>query len=265
MQRSGLARRVTWAAALLRAADERIEILERPGGRIAFRRRAGRGPTLIFLPGYRSDMEGGKATALDAWAEAEGRAMIRFDYAGCGVSEGEFEAQTLADWRDDVLAMIDELADGPVVLVGSSMGGWLMLLAALARPERVAGLVGIAAAPDFTDWGFNAEQKESCSRRRPARGALPYGEAPYVTTAHFLGERRGSEAARRPIPIDCPVRLLHGLADADVPWRISLQLLEQIRSADVHLCLIKDGDHRLSREPRYRDPALDGRAAGRGD
>src|SRR6185503_3887805 len=122
------------------------------GRRLAYRRRAGRGPAILFLPGYASDMDGGKASAIDGWAEAEGRAMLRFDYAGCGMSGGDFAAQTLEGWRDDLLAMIDSVAaPGPVVLVGSSMGGWLMLLAALARPERVAALVGIAAAPDFTD------------------------------------------------------------------------------------------------------------------
>ena len=116
-------------------------------------------PTVVFLPGYASDMTGTKATALEAWARATGHAHIRFDYGGCGASEGAFADQTLADWRDDVLAMIDQVAKGPVVLVGSSMGGWLMLLAAKARPETVVGLVGIAPAPDFTDWGFTTEEK----------------------------------------------------------------------------------------------------------
>src|SRR5688572_18199628 len=133
----------------------KVSSLEVRGRSLAYRRREGRGPTLVFLPGYNSDMEGSKATALDAWAEARGRAMLRFDYAGCGGSGGAFAAQSLADWRDDTLAMIDRAVAGPLLLVGSSMGGWLMLLAALARPERVAGLVGIAPAPDFTDWGFS--------------------------------------------------------------------------------------------------------------
>ncbi|HEU0135557.1 MAG TPA: alpha/beta hydrolase, partial [Allosphingosinicella sp.] len=116
-----------------------------PGRRLAFRHRRGRGPTLLFLPGYGSDMEGSKASALDSWAQARGRSMLRFDYAGCGLSEGEFEAQTLAGWRDDALAMIDSV-EGPLILVGSSMGGWLMLLCALERPDRIRSLVGIAAA-----------------------------------------------------------------------------------------------------------------------
>ena len=214
--------------------------------RLAFRRREGRGPTLVFLPGYMSDMEGSKATALDAWAAARGRAMLRFDYAGCGMSEGEFEAQTLAGWRDDVLAMLDSL-DGPVVLVGSSMGGWLMLLAALARPERVRALVGIAAAPDFTDWGFDAAQKRLIREQGRHEEPSPYGEAPYVTTRAFWESGEALRLLGGDIAIDCPVRLLHGLDDPDVPWQVSLWLAERLRSADVRTTIVKGGDHRLSR------------------
>ncbi|HEX2762499.1 MAG TPA: alpha/beta hydrolase [Allosphingosinicella sp.] len=215
------------------------------GLRLACRRREGRGPTLIFLPGYMSDMNGSKAAALDAWAAAQGRAMLRFDYAGCGASEGAFEEQSLAGWRDDALAAIDSL-DGRVILVGSSMGGWLMLLAALARPERVAALVGIAAAPDFTDWGFDAEQKRIILEDDRIEEASPYGEAPYVTTRLFWesGERLKLIGDR--IAIRCPIRLLHGLADEDVPWQISLELLDGIESGDARLTLVKGGDHRLS-------------------
>ena len=216
------------------------------GLRLACRRRAGSGPTLVFLPGYMSDMEGGKASALDAWAAREGRAMLRFDYAGCGASQGEFESQSLARWRDDTLAMIDSV-EGPVVLVGSSMGGWLMLLAALARPERVAGLVGIAAAPDFTTWGFTDEQKRTIREEGRLEEPSPYGEAPYVTTRAFWESGEGLKLLEGEIALDCPVRLLHGAADADVPWRVSLAILEKLRSADVQLHLVKDGDHRLSR------------------
>jgi pimeloyl-ACP methyl ester carboxylesterase len=214
---------------------------------LACRRRAGRGPTIVFLPGYMSDMEGGKASALDAWAAAEGRAMLRFDYGGCGASEGAFEAQSLANWLDDSLAAIDSV-DGPVLLVGSSMGGWLMLLAALARPERVVGLVGIAAAPDFTTWGFSDEDKRTIVEQGRLVETTPYGDQPYVTTRTFWesGERLGLLGGE--IAISCPVRLLHGLEDADVPWRISLDLLGRLRSADVQATLIKGGDHRLSRE-----------------
>ena len=221
--------------------------IDRGGRRLAVRRRAGRGRTLVFLPGYMSDMEGGKATALDAWAAAQGRAMLRFDYGGCGLSGGDFEAETLDGWRDDALAMIDSV-DGPVVLVGSSMGGWLMLLAALARPGRVAGLVGIAAAPDFTDWGFSDLQKGVIRETGRLEEPSPYGQAPYVTTLAFWRSGEALKLLAGEIAIDCPVRLLHGLADEDVPWRISLALAGRLRSADVQMLLVKEGDHRLSRE-----------------
>ena len=224
------------------------DTLDRPGGRLAYRRREGRGPTLIFLPGYRSDMEGGKATALDAWAAGEGRAMLRFDYAGCGASGGAFDAQTLDGWRDDALAMIDRVTEGPLVLVGSSMGGWLMLLAALARPERVAGLVGIAAAPDFTAWGFTDAQKAAIARDGRLVEPSPYGETPNVTTRAFWESGEALRLLDSAIGFDGPVRLLHGLRDEDVPWKYSLRILEQVRSSDVQAILVKDGDHRLSRE-----------------
>jgi pimeloyl-ACP methyl ester carboxylesterase len=218
-----------------------------PRGRLACRRREGRGPALLFLPGYMSDMEGSKATALDAWAAGQGRAMLRFDYAGCGASPGIFREQTLAGWRDDVLAAIDSL-DGKVVLVGSSMGGWLMLLAALARPERVAALVGIAAAPDFTAWGFTYAEKRTIRDQGALEEPSPYGEEPYVTTRAFWESGEALKLLGGEIAIDCPVRLLHGLDDSDVPWRISLELVERLRSADVQALLVKGGDHRLSRE-----------------
>jgi pimeloyl-ACP methyl ester carboxylesterase len=214
--------------------------------RLARRFRPGRGPTLIFLPGYASDMEGGKATALDAWAEAEGRAMLRFDYAGCGASPGAFEEQSLETWRDDALAMIDSV-EGPALLVGSSMGGWIMLLAALARPERVAGLVGIAAAPDFTDWGFSEDQKRVIREEGRLEEPSPYGEQPVVTTRAFWESGERQALLGGPIPIHCPVRLLHGTADEDVPCRISLDLIERLESGDVEVVLVKGGNHRLSR------------------
>ena len=222
------------------------------GRRLAYRLREGRGPAIVFLPGYMSDMDGTKAVALDAWAECEGRAMLRFDYAGCGASDGAFEPQTLATWRGDVLAMIDEVIAGPVLLVGSSMGGWLMLLAALARPDRVAGLVGIAAAPDFTFWGFSQDQKMEILREGRIEEPSPYGD-PVVTTRAFWESGEALRLLHGPIAIDCPVRLLHGQADADVPWQYSLELMKLLRSADVQTAFVKDGDHRLS---RGRDVAL---------
>jgi len=228
---------------------ERVDYLEsRPGIHLAYRPLAGKGPALIFLPGYASDMDGAKATALAAWAEAEGRAMLRFDYGGCGRSGGEFEAQSLADWRDDVLAMIDRSPAGPVVLVGSSMGGWLMLLAALARPERVAALVGIAAAPDFTAWGFSDAQKLIILREGRLEEPNPYGDKPHVTTRTFWESGEALRLTHGPIAIACPVRLLHGQADPDVNFAWSLEIARLVRSADVQTILVKHGDHRLSRE-----------------
>ena len=220
--------------------------LERGRRRLAYRHRPGRGPTLIFLPGYMSDMEGGKASALDAWAEHEGRSMLRFDYGGCGASDGAFEDQSLADWRDDAIAMIDEVAQGPVVLVGSSMGGWLMLLAALARPERVAGLIGIAAAPDFTSWGFSDEQKRVIQAEGRLAEPSAYGEQPYVTTRTFWESGERLKLLGGALRIRCPVRLVHGTGDSDVPWRVSLDILDRVESDDSRLTLVKGGDHRLS-------------------
>jgi pimeloyl-ACP methyl ester carboxylesterase len=222
-----------------------------PGRRLAFRRREGRSPTILFLPGYMSDMEGGKATALDSCAAAHGRAMLRFDYAGCGLSGGDFEVETLAGWRDDTVAMIDSI-EGPVLLVGSSMGGWLMLLAALERPERVAGMVGIAAAPDFTGWGFDEAQKRTIREQGRLEEPSPYGEAPYVTTRAFWESGESLKLLGGEIAVDCPARLLHGLEDRDVPWRVSLRLAGRLRSADVQTVLVKGGDHRLSKASDLR-------------
>jgi pimeloyl-ACP methyl ester carboxylesterase len=215
--------------------------------RLAYRLREGRGPTIVFLPGYMSDMEGGKAVALDAWAETQGRAMLRFDYGGCGASAGAFETQSLADWRNDVLAMIDAFSEGPVVLVGSSMGGWLMLLAALSWPERIAGLVGIAPAPDFTSWGFTQDQKMTILQAGKLEEPSPYGDQPYVTTRTFWESGESLRLLHADIDINCPVRILHGQADPDVPWAWSLELMKKLRSADVQATFVKDGDHRLSR------------------
>jgi len=207
--------------------------------------RHGAGPTTIFLPGYASDMTGTKALALDDWAARTNRAFVRFDYHGCGESPGAFEDFTLDDWRDDALAVIDS-TDGPVVLIGSSMGGWLMLLAALARPDRVAALIGIAVAPDFTDWGFDAAQRDVLARDGRIVAPSDYG-APLVTTRGLWESGQRNLLLGGEIGIDAPVRLIHGQADPDVPWRQSLLLADRLRSADVQVTLIKEGDHRLSR------------------
>lgn len=218
------------------------------GVRLAHAGQDGLGPTVVFLSGYMSDMTGGKALALDAWAARHGRSFIRFDYAGCGQSEGDFESQTLDSWLSDTLLVIDTLAPGPAVLVGSSMGGWLMLLAALARPGRIAGLVGIAAAPDFTDWGYSQEQKLEILSQGRLEEASPYGPQPTVITKGFWQSGEAHRLLQGPIAIDCPVRLLHGQCDPDVPWHHSTHLASLLRSDDVQVTLVKDGDHRLSRE-----------------
>ena len=224
-------------------------LFTRPDGvRLAYRQRDGAGPTIVFLPGYMSDMEGGKAIALDAWAARSGRAMLRLDYAGCGASDGRFEDGTLASWRDDVLLLVDALVEGPMVLVGSSMGGWLALLVALARPERMAGLVGIAAAPDFTDWGFTEADKALLMTEGRIEEPTPYSDQPYVTTRGFWESGQASRLLGGPIAIDCPVRLLHGQCDDAVPWETALRIAAQARSSDVQTLLVKDGDHRLSRD-----------------
>ncbi|WP_432767979.1 MAG: alpha/beta hydrolase [Sphingopyxis sp.] len=230
------------------------DYLDRPGRpRLAYRHVRGAGPTIVFLPGYMSDMAGGKATALFDWAASEGRACLLLDYAGCGLSDGLFAEQTLPDWRGDVLDLIDAVVEGPVVIVGSSMGGWLMLLTALALARRdgavrVAGLVGIAAAPDFTDWGFSPEEKAIILAEGALREDTPYGDQPYVTTRGFFQSGEANRLLETEIPLTCPVRLLHGQDDGDVPPGISLRLATALASEDVQVTLVKGGDHRLSRD-----------------
>ncbi|HVF93839.1 MAG TPA: alpha/beta hydrolase [Sphingomonas sp.] len=219
-----------------------------PRPRLAYHHVAGTGPTILFLPGYASDMQGTKALALEAWAVGTGRSFVRFDYAGCGRSEGSFEEQTLAGWRDDVVAMIDDVATGPVVLVGSSMGGWLMLLAARARADRVVGMVGIAPAPDFTDWGFTLDEKMAILSHGRLERPNPYGPEPTVYTRAFFSSGEANRIMFGEIAVDCPIRLLQGQKDKDVPWHRTCRLAELLRSNDVQTWLVKDGDHRLSRD-----------------
>jgi pimeloyl-ACP methyl ester carboxylesterase len=225
-----------------------------PDGRqIAFRHVAGRGPPIVFLPGYMSDMAGSKATALADWATATGRACLLFDYSGCGESPGSFAEGTLSRWCEEAVALVEARLAGPVVLVGSSMGGWLMLLAARALRERVAALVGIAAAPDFTDWGYDAGQKARLAAGETLRLENPYGPEPTPVHPAFWADGEALHQLDGQIPFAGPVRLLHGQADAEVPPAVSLRLAEALRSDDVHVTLVKGGDHRLSRE---RDIAL---------
>src|SRR6218665_1582102 len=184
------------------------EAPERPC--LAYNHTPGAGPTGMFLCGYASDMQGSKALHLEAWARAKGRAFLRFDYSGCGESEGNFEDETLATWRDDAIRMIEEVAKGPVVLVGSSMGGWIMALIAKARPELVAGMVGIAAAPDFTDWGFTMEQKLALLQTGRIEQPNDYGDQPTRTTRAFGASGEANRVLVQRIAWGGPVRLLQG-------------------------------------------------------
>jgi pimeloyl-ACP methyl ester carboxylesterase len=220
------------------------------GIELAWIKLEGQGPTVVFLPGFRSDMAGDKATFLAAFCEQRGQAMLRLDYSGHGASGGDFLDGTVGAWASDALAVIDALTVGPLLLVGSSMGGWIALLAALARPGRVTGLVGVAAAPDFTQrlmWEAMMPA-ERAKLRRDGVIYVPskYGD-PLAITLGLIEDGARNLVLTGRVPIPCPVRLLHGQADPDVPWQLALTLAEQLESADVRVTLIKDGDHRLSR------------------
>jgi pimeloyl-ACP methyl ester carboxylesterase len=211
---------------------------------------SGAAPTIVFLPGFRSDMKGDKATALAAFCEARGQAMLRFDYSGHGASDGQFEHGTIGTWANDALTAIDKLTQGPLILVGSSMGGWLALLVAPRLPERIAAIVGIAAAPDFTEklmWdAMTFEERARLMNEGILRVPSQYGEPTPITRA-LIEEGRAHQLLDTPIMLDCKLRLLHGQADPDVPWEMALRIAEQVTSNDVEIILIKDGDHRLSR------------------
>lgn len=233
--------------------DSAPDYLEHDGIRLAYRRsegdpgRAG----IVWLGGFHSDMKGEKATTLHARAQAAGRSFVRFDYLGHGESGGAFAAGTIGRWRSDALAVLDRLTAGPQVLVGSSMGGWMALLAALARPERVKGLVLLAPAPDFTDKLMWASFDESQRRQIMEEGRWirpsDYDPAGYPITRELIVEGREWNVLDGEITIDVPVRILQGGLDPDVPWTHSLDLADKLRSQDVVWSLIKDGDHRLSR------------------
>lgn len=225
--------------------------IDRPDGpALAVAATPGTGPAVVWLGGFHSDMTGTKAVALEAWAEARGRACVRFDYSGHGQSQGRFEDGTISQWRADALAVIDQCTSGPLVLVGSSMGGWIALLVALARPQRVAGIVLIAPAPDFTEdlmWaGFPDAVKEQILTAGSWLRPSAYGEEPYPITRALIEDGRGHLLLREPIPVTVPVRILHGQADPDVPWQRSLTLMERLAGSDVMATFVKDGDHRLS-------------------
>jgi pimeloyl-ACP methyl ester carboxylesterase len=235
----------------VQAGRETVGQVDRGDGvSIAYAHLAGAEPTVVFLPGFRSDMSGQKATDLAAFCAATGRAMLRFDYSGHGASGGRFEDGTIGRWADDALAAIDAVTTGRLLLVGSSMGGWIALLAARARPERVAGLIGVAAAPDFTEtlmWDAMAPpERAQLMRDGVIHVPSEYGDPSPITRA-LIEDGRRHLLLGGPIAIDCPVRLIHGQRDADVPWETTLRTAERIASEDVRVILVKDGDHRLSR------------------
>lgn len=219
--------------------------------RIAYHRTEGRAPGVIFLGGFKSDMTGSKATALQAFCEAKGYGFVRFDYQGHGRSSGTFAEGTIGEWLADALAVLDGLTEGPQILIGSSMGGWLALHAALMRPQRVAGLIGIAAAPDFTEeliWKVLSPTEQTQLMETGVYHAPScYGEEPYPITRTLIEEARGHLLmGRELLDIRCPVRLIHGVRDADVPWQTATRISEKLAGDDVRVTLVKDGDHRMS-------------------
>ena len=221
------------------------------GHRIAYHQLDGRGPMVVWLGGFHSDMQGAKALALQAWAQRTGRSFLRFDYFGHGASTGAFEDGVIGRWRDDSLAVADQLTTGPLILVGSSMGAWLACLVALARPERIAGLVLIAPAIDFTEAliepQLSAEARACLKRNGVWRRSSDYDQDGYAITARLLDEARTWSLLPGPIPIKAPTRILQGGADPDVPWGHALRLVAALEAQDLIFTLIKDGDHRLSR------------------
>ncbi len=216
-----------------------IQFIDVDGRRVAYRLHSGATPTLVFLPGYASSMERNKATAFAGFADRRGQALLRFDYSNTGSSGDDIHQGTVAIWLDDTLAAIDRLTEGPLIVIGSSMGAWIGLHVAEARPDRVKALVGIAPATDFTDWGFSDEQKAQARNFVPA----------------FFEAGEKLRLLDREIAVDCPVRLIHGDQDSEVPYDIAIQTMARLRSADVQLTLVKGGSHRLT-EPHEIEAIL---------
>lgn len=226
------------------------QFLHRPAApSIAYHHTAGKTPGVIFCGGFMSDMTGTKAMALDAACRDSGRQYTRFDYSGHGQSGGAFTDGTIGQWAGDAQDILDEVTEGPQIVVGSSMGGWIMLLLARARPGRMAGLVGIAPAPDFVlrMWdGFSEDIKEALRRDGVYKRPSEYSDEPYAITMNLIEDGRQHLVLHKPLKLDCPVRVLHGMRDPDVPWRDSLELVERLQCEDVVLTYVKSGDHRLS-------------------
>ncbi len=232
-------------------ATQSPEFLERSdGAKLAYNKVAGAAPGVVFLHGLMSDRDGTKALALADYCARAGRACIRFDMYGHGASSGRFEDGNISRWAEDAVAVIDHLTEGPQILVGSSMGGWVMMRAALARPDRVAGLIGIAPGPDFTEdlmWpGFSAAERDALQTKGVVNVQSDYDERPYPISRQLIEDGRENLVLRGPLPISCPVRLIHGQKDTAVPWETSMRLAEKISGHDVNVLLVKNGDHRLS-------------------
>lgn len=229
-----------------------VDFLNANGRRIAYHKLDGNGPAVVFLGGFKSDMDGTKAVYLQDWAKSQGRAFLRFDYSGHGQSSEAFSDGCIGDWAADALAVLDQLTEGPQVLVGSSMGGWMSLLTARARPERVKGLVGIAAAPDFTEdsmWaGFTAAQKAEMAATGRVELPSDYDDGPYVITRKLIEDGRNQLVLRSPLSLPFPVRLLHGTADVDVAMTVPLRIVDHADCADLRLTFVKGADHRFSEE-----------------
>ncbi|MCB1918488.1 MAG: alpha/beta hydrolase [Candidatus Competibacteraceae bacterium] len=226
------------------------------GDALAYHRSPGAAPGILFLGGFTSDMTGIKATTLERWCQGRCQAFVRFDYTGHGASSGSFADGTIGRWTHEALIVLDQLTEGPQILVGSSMGAWIMLLAAMERPERIAGLLGLACAADFTEYllweRLDEPLRERLRRERVISLPSPYGE-PYIIAMRLIEEAAQHRLLNRTeLPVSCPVRLIHGMGDADAPWRTSLQIAEKLTSSDVRLILVKDGEHTLSREPDLR-------------
>jgi pimeloyl-ACP methyl ester carboxylesterase len=237
--------------------DHRPERLTLADGTVlAYHRRPGARPGVVFLGGFTSDMTGAKATTLDYWCRGRGQAFVRFDYSGHGASSGRFADGTVGRWAEEAVAVLDRLTEGPQILVGSSMGAWLMLLAALARPERIAGLLGLACAVGFTHYllwdRLDGRLRERLRREGVISLPSAYGE-PYLIALNLIEEAERHRLLDRPeLPIHGPVRLIHGMGDTDVPWQISLEVAGKLATPDVRVILVKDGEHTLSRDQDLR-------------
>jgi pimeloyl-ACP methyl ester carboxylesterase len=229
-------------------------INRKDGSTIAYHRTSGKFPGVVFLTGFKSDMTGSKALALESYCQQRGQAFLRFDYTGHGQSSGAFEGGCIGQWADDSLCVIDQLTEGPQILVGSSMGGWIMLLVALKRTERIAGLIGIAAAPDFTEDLMWKELSDAQRIEMAANGYVDLpncydDQEPYRITHKLIEDGKNQLLLKGPIPLDIPIRLIQGVKDEDVPWLTAGRIMEQVSSDDVEVTYVKSGNHRLSEGP----------------